>query len=158
MIIRKMLFASALIVSALSGHASDAPSTTGSKPSDSHITGHVVDTESGEHLPYYTIRLLGTNIGTQTDATGHYSMRNIKPGHYTVEAAMMGYATQKRDVDLKKGETAEINFDVTPDAFMLDQVVVTGSKSEQKRRNSPVLVSVINNYCCPIKLFEAKQN
>ncbi len=149
MIIRKMLFASALIVSALSGHASDAPSTTGSKPSDSHITGHVVDTETGEHLPYYTIRLLGTTIGTQTDATGHYSMRNIKPGHYTVEAAMMGYATQKRDVDLKKGETAEINFDVTPDAFMLDQVVVTGSKSEQKRRNSPVLVSVINN-----KLFD----
>ena len=28
---------------------------------------------------------------------------------------------------------------------MLDQVVVTGSKSEQKRRNSPVLVGVLNN-------------
>jgi len=117
--------------------------------SDANITGHVVDTETGEHLPYYTIKLAGTTIATMTDASGHYTLRDLKPGKYTIEATSMGYAAEKRDVELQHGTTLEVNFDVTPDAFMLDQVVVTGSKSEQKRRNSPVLVSVINN-----KLFD----
>lgn len=36
----------------------------------------------------------------------------------------------------------EVNFEIAPDLFLLDQVVVTGSKSETKRRNSPSLVSV----------------
>ena len=49
----------------------------------------------------------------------------------------------------ERGKTVEVNFEIVPDAFMLDQVVVTGSKSEQKRRNSPALVSVAGS-----KLFD----
>ena len=44
---------------------------------DAHIVGHVVDKSTGEHLPYITIRLLKTSIGTSTDATGHVSMRTV---------------------------------------------------------------------------------
>ena len=145
----KIILVSAIIMmSALFGHAAntltEAPAT-GTPPSDTNVTGHVVDTETDEHLPYYTVKLAGTSIATMTDATGHYTLRNLKPGKHTIEASSMGYATEKREITLKKGQTHEVNFDVSPDAFMLDQVVVTGSKSEQKRRNSPVLVSVINN-------------
>ncbi len=144
---KQILVSAFLMMSALIGRASEAQpgASAMSTPSDTNITGHVVDTETGEHLPYYTVKIAGTSIATMTDASGHYTLRNLTPGHYTVEASSMGYAAEKREIDLKKGQTYEINFDVTPDAFMLDQVVVTGSKSEQKRRNSPVLVSVINN-------------
>ena len=38
-------------------------------PSDANITGHVVDAQSGEHLPYYGIFLTGTSLGTLTDAS-----------------------------------------------------------------------------------------
>lgn len=37
---------------------------------------------------------------------------------------------------MSNDETVELNFDVKPDAFMLDQVVVTSSKSEVTRRES----------------------
>jgi len=112
---------------------------------DANLHGHVVDAETGEHLPYYLITLEGTGIVTTTDATGHYKLLNLKPGHYTVTASMTGYKMQQHTVDIAAGKSAELNFDVQPDAFMLDQVVVTGSKSETKRRNSPVLVSVVTD-------------
>ena len=36
---------------------------------DAHIQGHAVEQGTGEHIPFLTVRLLGTNIGTNTDAT-----------------------------------------------------------------------------------------
>jgi len=141
---QKTFFASALLLmSALPVMATGTSSSA--TPSDTNITGHVIDAETGEHLSYYNIRLTGTSVGTMTDGSGHYTIRHVKPGKYTVEAASMGYKTQQKKISLENGQTVELNFSVEPDAFMLDQVVVTGSKSEQKRRNSPVLVSVINN-------------
>lgn len=113
--------------------------------SDTNITGHVVDSETGEHLPYAIITVRGTKITTTTDATGHYAMRNLKPGSYVVTAASVGMATEEIKVNLKPGTTTELNFNLHPDAMLLDQVVVTGSKSETKRRFSPALVSVLDN-------------
>ena len=39
--------------------------------SDAHVVGHVIDKDTKEHLSYITVRLEGTSIGTNTDATGH---------------------------------------------------------------------------------------
>ena len=113
-----------------------------STPSDANITGHVLDKETGEHIPFCPVKLLGTSIATLTDASGHYSIRDINPGKYTVEVAYIGYKTSTKEIELSRDKTLEVNFEIAPDAFMLDQVVVTGSKSETKRRNSPALVSV----------------
>ena len=60
-----------------------------------------------------------------------------------MEASSVGFITKTRNVTLAAGHTLEVNFEVEPDAFMLDQVVVTSSKSEVKRRNSPALVNVM---------------
>jgi len=115
------------------------------KPSDANITGHVIDSETGEHIPYFAIHIVGTNLGAMTDGSGHYAIHDLKPGHYDLEASMSGYVTQTRHVEVIHGQTIELNFTVDPDAFLLDQVVVTSSKSELKRRNSPSLVNVVND-------------
>lgn len=111
--------------------------------SDANLVGHVVDKEPQEHLIGFTIRLMGTSIGASTDATGHYAIYNVTPGEYTVEASCMGYRTEKRRVHLKPNETTELKFEVVPDAMLLDQVVVTGNKSEVHRRNSSSLINVV---------------
>ena len=113
--------------------------------SDANIIGHVTDSETGEHLPYYAIKLLGTHYVTLTDASGHYAFRDLAPGEYSVEASFTGYATQTKKINVKAHTTVEVNFDVETDAFLLDQVVVTSSKSEQNRRNTPALVNVLGN-------------
>lgn len=113
--------------------------------SDANLSGHVVDIETGEHLPYFVIKLLGTSIVTMTDASGHYSLTNLKPGNYTVEASSVGFTTKTLKTKVEPHSNTELNFIVEPDALMLDQVVVTGSKTELKRRNSPALVSIVND-------------
>lgn len=111
--------------------------------SDSGITGHVVEAGTGEHIPGITISIKGTSLGATTDASGHYAIRNITPGSYDVEARCVGYVTASRHVTVKADETLEINFTIEPDALQLDQVVVTGNRSEVRRRMSSTLVGVL---------------
>lgn len=110
---------------------------------DAHIQGHAVEQGTGEHIPFLTVRLLGTNIGTNTDATGHYFLKNIPEGDYEIEISGIGYVPQTRKVKVRKGHTAEVQFELKPDVFQIETVVVTGNKSEVKRRNSSTLVSVV---------------
>lgn len=112
--------------------------------SDANITGHVIDAENGDHIPGCLVKILDTNLATMTDASGHYVFRDLKPGVYTLEVSFMGYSTMKKNADVKSSQTVELNFDILPDAFMLDQVVVTSSKTETVRRESPSLVNVLS--------------
>lgn len=111
--------------------------------SDANIIGHVIEKETGEHIPGFTIRIPGTSMGAMTDASGHYSITNLAPGKYTVEALCVGYMTVKHEVSIAAHQTVEVNFEVMPDAMQLEQVVVTGNKSEVKRRNSSSLVTIV---------------
>lgn len=111
---------------------------------DANVVGHVVDKGTDEHIPYVTVRLLGTSYGTMTDATGHYFLKNVPDGKYEIEASCIGYVPQKYDVEIKHNKTVEVNFLLQEDVMQLEQVVVTGNKGEVKRRNSSTLVSVLN--------------
>ena len=70
--------------------------------SDANIIGHVLDKKTSEHLPYITIALKGTTIGTVTDATGHYFLKNLPEGNFMMEVSSVGYKTVTRSVTLKK--------------------------------------------------------
>lgn len=111
-------------------------------PSDANIGGHVIDANTGEHLPFCTVSIKGTTTGVLTDGSGHYVFRHLKPGTYMIEASFTGYVSQTLKAEAIAGKTLELNFELKPDAFLLDQVVVTSSKSEVKRRESPSLVNV----------------
>lgn len=60
---------------------------------DANIIGHVTDKDTKEHLAYVTIMLKGTTIGTTTDETGHYFLKNLSEGTFTVEVSSIGYKT-----------------------------------------------------------------
>lgn len=111
---------------------------------DANVVGHVIDKSTNEHIPYVTIRLVGTSYGTMTDATGHYFLKNVQDGDYEIEATCIGYVSQKFKVKIKGRKTVEINFVLKEDVMQLEQVVVTGNKGEVKRRNSSTLVGVLN--------------
>lgn len=115
----------------------------GNKLSDSHISGHVIDKSTGEHIPFMTIILEGTSHATTTDATGHYFLKNLPLGTYKIKASGIGYVPGQKEVNIKPDKTIEINFELDEDALQLEQVVVTGNKSEVKRRNSSSLINVL---------------
>ena len=64
------------------------------KGTDANIVGHVVEKSTGEHLPYITVSLKGTTIGTMTDATGHFFLKNLPEGEFTLYVSAVGYKSQ----------------------------------------------------------------
>ena len=88
------------------------------------IIGHVLDKKTKERLPYITSALKGTTIGTVTDATGHYFLKNLPEGNFILEVSSVGYQTVTSNVTLKKGKTLEADFEIEEDAIALEGVVL----------------------------------
>lgn len=118
-------------------------------PSDANIVGHVVDARTREHLSFITLFLKGTTIGTSTDASGHYYLKNLPEGKFTLVMKSLGYKTVEKTVVLKRGKTQEVNFEAEEDQIALDAVVVSANRNETTRRLAPSLVNVLDS-----KMFE----
>ena len=110
---------------------------------DAHIHGHVIDRNTGEHLPYIVVILKGTTIGVSTESTGHYMMRNVPEGTFTVEVSSVGYKTQQIEINVRRGHSYEVNFSLEEDLVQIDGVIVSATRSETTRRMSPTLVNVV---------------
>lgn len=114
------------------------------RPTDAHIFGHVVDKATKEHLPYVSVVIEGTTIGVTTDATGHYLIKNMTPGTYTIEVSAVGYIPTTKSVKVVAGQTIEVEFELSEDTVTLDQIVVSSNRSETLKREAPSLVSVVD--------------
>ena len=111
---------------------------------DAHIYGHIVEARTGEHLPHIFIMLKGTTTGVSSDNTGHYFIRNVPVGKFIIEVSAIGYKTQMREIEVKEGVSYEVNFVLEDDYVQLDGVIVSATRSETTRRNSPTLVNVLD--------------
>ena len=119
------------------------------KGTDANLYGHVVDRETHEHIPYASIAVVGTAFGTTTDASGHYFLKNLPVGSYTIRVNGVGYRSAEKQIVLRQGETRELNFEVEEDIIQLETVVISANKNETNRMEAPVVVHVMTP-----KLFE----
>ena len=69
-----------LLLGLLLGGFTAYADSTAKKETEAILIGHVVDSRSGEHLPFITITVKGTTIGTTTDVSGHYLLGNLPVG------------------------------------------------------------------------------
>ena len=113
------------------------------KSTDANIFGHVVDRDTHEHIPYATIAVTGTAFGTTTDASGHYFLKNLPEGTFTMVVKFLGYKTEERTVTVQHNTTQEVNFSLSTDDVAIDEVVVSANRNETARRLAPNLVSVV---------------
>lgn len=117
---------------------------------DANIAGHVIDKATGEHLPFVSILVKGTAVGTTTDASGHYRLSNVPIGKITLATSFIGYDLQEIELKTEHGRTIEVNFEMEGKPLMLNQIVVSASKDETRRREAVSIVNVITP-----KAFEA---
>ena len=116
---------------------------------DAHITGHVTDKNTGEHLAFITISIKGTTLGMATDATGHFFLKNLPVGEHILVASAIGYKTVEIPVTIRPNVTLEEKIEMEEDLIMLDNVVVTANRGETTRREASTVVNVLSP-----KLFE----
>ena len=140
---RKFAMSLLCILITVAGVNATPPEKKRPVPTDANIIGHVVDATTKEHIPGITIQIKGTNFGTSTDATGHYFLRNVRPGTITLIMRGVGYLSQEKTVVVEKNKVTEVNFEAYEDAVNIDEVVVTANRQATLRRLAPTIVNVV---------------
>jgi len=127
-----------LSLSLLSSYALLAQ-TTGS------IAGTVRDEETKETVPNVNVRLKDTPIGAAADINGKYTVSNIPPGSYTVLVTSVGYESLEMPVNVRAGETMQLDFIIKPSSIQVGEVMVYGASLRRERiTDAPAAVSVVN--------------
>ncbi len=119
------------------------------KQCEATIHGHVTDSRTSEHIPYITVAVDGTTIGTTTDSTGHYTLYHVPVGKFKVTVSAIGYANQTKEIEVECGSDIQLNFETTESQVSLDAVVVSANRNETTRREAPALVNIL-----PSDLFD----
>ena len=92
------------------------PTTEGSSSieprrySDANIHGHIIDAKTNEHIPFVTISVKGTTIGTVADASGHFFLKNLPTGKHILVAEAVGYKSDEMEVEIIRNKSIELNF------------------------------------------------
>ena len=127
-------------------------STANDNKANTLVKGHILNSK-GKHLPYASVVIKGTTIGTITDQSGHFKMTGVPKGTHTLTAKCLGYKPQSVEIKLEEGESMEITFQLTEDVLNMEEVVVTGDRTGTPRRESSVIVNSLKP-----KLFESTQS
>ncbi len=114
------------------------------KNTDANIVGDVKDKKTSEHIPFINVSVNNTVIGTTTDNSGHYFLKNLPIGSYTIRVSGMGYKQVEKQVTIVSGKTIELNFLVEESALSLDEVVVSANRNETNRKDASVIVSLLS--------------
>ncbi len=104
------------------------------------VSGKVVDSKTGEPVQGATVRLRDTNIGCVTNGEGEFALKNIPDGNYVMRISRTDYATQSHPVS---SNTDGLLIKMNEGTVSLDQVVVTGTGTHHRLKDSPVPVEVI---------------
>jgi TonB-linked SusC/RagA family outer membrane protein len=94
---------------------------------DITITGSVTDAATGDPLIGASVQVKGTTRGTQTDATGSFTLS--APADATLVVNYLGYERQEFAVN----NQTSMNLQMTAGSEQLQEVVVTGYGTQQKR-------------------------
>jgi len=105
------------------------------------IKGSVTDSITGEELPYVSLILEGTTIGTSTDLDGNFSFTSTSNVR-TLIVSYLGYAEKRLTLNL--GRTNNLKIALAPSTINLTEVVIKPGKERYSRRDNPAVTFIKN--------------
>lgn len=111
----------------------------------SGIKGHIVDTNNeGLYGVNVVITQANTdfNSGTISDFDGNYSIE-LKAGDYHLSYQYVGYKKIEKDITIKDNEFIQLDIVLEENAEIIEEIVVSASKYEQKLSEVTVSMEVI---------------
>ena len=98
------------------------------------VTGSVTDGTTGDPIPGVNVIFPDFNLGSATDIEGNYTIDQVPEGEQTLEIRFIGYKTLRQPVNVPSGETLTLDVQLEESALSLDEVVVTGTAGQARRR------------------------
>ena len=96
-------------------------------PRTTTIEGIVVDSITGEPMPYVALFLKGSDRGTMTDDEGKFKIAT-NVNFISMSVSLMGY--DNKEVFVKKGQVNNIVVKIVPTGVSLKEVVVKPKKEK----------------------------
>ena len=118
---------------------------------NSNISGKIFD-KNGP-IPDVSVAIPSLNRVTLTDSDGTYLIDGLKEGNYTLIINFIGYRTAEKNINILPGLNLQGDIFIQVDELKISEVVVTGTRKQVERYNSPIIVSSLDS-----KIFEATQS
>lgn len=84
--------------------------------------------------------------GFISDSKGYFHIDNIPFGTHTITTSFVGYKQVSKTILLNENnQELELNFNLEENINSLDEIVITGTKTNKRQTNSPVIVGIINS-------------
>lgn len=122
-----------LILTAFAGSAQNAQTLSGT------VTDH-----QRQPVARASVRLLNTNLGAITDASGNFSIEGLRTGKFIVQVTAIGYAARTTEV-MVNGDMKPLAISVSESSTQLDDVVVTAEKQEEDKQEIPATISTLSS-------------
>ncbi len=119
-----------------SAAAAETPAIQTVNQQQQKVQGQVVD-ENGEPMIGVTVRAKGAQAATVTDIDGNFSL-NLPSGVRNIEVSYLGY--NKKTVAI--GNKRKLSVQLSPDAKVMDEVVVVGYGTVKRRDLTGAISSV----------------
>ena len=107
----------------------------------SSLSGKVTDAK-GEAVVGANVVLSSGSKSASTNAEGMYSFSGLADGSVTVTVSYIGFATEKKTVDVKGSTT--MDFQLQDDSKVLEEVVVTGVVNPRAKIKSSVSITTLD--------------
>ncbi|MCL7989472.1 TonB-dependent receptor [Sphingobacterium sp. lm-10] len=114
------------------------------------LTG-TINTKTGATTA--TVRIEGTTLATTTDEGGHFVLANVPTGNRRILVDAIGYVPFRQSVSVLATNTPPLQITLEADRLNLNEVVVSATRYDVNRKQSPVIVNVIGS-----KLINATQS
>ncbi|MBO6535083.1 MAG: TonB-dependent receptor [Balneolaceae bacterium] len=101
-----------------------------SLPEDGNaISGRVLDSETGETIPFAYLHVEEVNRSTTTDADGYFSINNLPLGEIHLAVHRLGYKTKHVSLTIESNdETLDIEIYLTPTLLSSQSIEVTADE------------------------------
>jgi hypothetical protein len=100
------------------------------------IKGLVLDALTGYPIPYASVFLKGTTVGTLTDSNGKYLIESGLSAD-TISFSFIGYKSESRGIMHGIEQTIDVRMTLT--SITLDEVIVKAKKKDYKNKNNPAV-------------------
>ncbi len=95
------------------------------------ITGKVTDISTGEALVGANIMIAGTSVGAAANMEGEFTIPRAPVGIHNLVVSYIGYTRAEREIEIRQGETLEIDIQLQWAGVTLEEVTITAQARGQ---------------------------
>ncbi len=99
------------------------------------LSGQIIDSTTNKPVVYVNIFLANTTLGTTSDSSGYYAIKNIPPGNYSLVVSHISYTADVRSVQILPGQHKEYNFALIPTVLQMPSVQIQGMRDKEWRQH-----------------------